>query len=75
MKLLSDEYILDFGIFDSRRVSALVKKMQEGKVSEIDNMAFIGILSLQLLHDLFINRSYDDLEDRDLIDIDKIILE
>jgi asparagine synthase (glutamine-hydrolysing) len=45
------------------------------QVSEIDNMALTGILSTQILHDLYVNRSIPVLKDKDLIVLDKIIVE
>jgi len=38
-------------------------------------MALTGILSTQILHDLFINKSRPELKEEDLVEFDKIILD
>lgn len=55
-ELLSPRRIREVGYFDPELVGRLLKKCQtKGRVmGEVDNMAFVGILSLQLLHDHFI---------------------
>jgi len=54
--LLSPRAIARAGYFEARAVSGLVQKCRaaRGRVSTGDNMAFIGILSTQLLHSAFI---------------------
>ena len=75
-KMLSQEKIREFGIFDLEKVDLLLKKMQgENQFSEMDNMALTVILSTQLLYDKFVNRNIADLYDKDLIKPDKIINE
>jgi asparagine synthase (glutamine-hydrolysing) len=75
-KLLSENQIKSFGIFNPDHVNQLLEKMKSKKiVSEIDNMALIGILSTQILHDLFINKSRPELKEKDLVEFDKIILD
>ncbi len=57
--LLSSPAVKDAGIFDPLRVSSLAEKChrQDGRLtSERENMALVGILSTQLLHDQFVNR-------------------
>jgi asparagine synthase (glutamine-hydrolysing) len=57
--LLSTSAITDAGIFDPHRVRALMEKCerQDGRLtSERENMALVGILSTQLLHEQFIRR-------------------
>lgn len=45
------------GYFDVERVNLLLKKVQAGRaVSQRDNMAFIGVLSTQVWHQLFVER-------------------
>ncbi len=56
--MLSETSIRDFGYFDAPKVKRLLDKCckQEGALSsERENMALVGILSTQLLHDLFIS--------------------
>jgi asparagine synthase (glutamine-hydrolysing) len=54
--LLSSRAIARAGYFDGRAVAALVQKCRaaRGRVSAGDNMAFMGILSTQLLHSAFV---------------------
>lgn len=52
---LSESKINEYGYFDSFKVNLLRKKINAGKaIGFKDNMAFMGILSTQLLHALFI---------------------
>ena len=57
--LLSENKIKETGYFDFSKTARLVKKCrrQNGALlSERENMALVGILSTQLVHDLFIHR-------------------
>jgi asparagine synthase (glutamine-hydrolysing) len=57
-ELLSPEVIRQFGIFDPKAVSLLVKKFRtNGATGTKDNMAMIGVLSTQLLVHQFINNT------------------
>lgn len=52
---LSEEAINRSGYFDPKKVSLLVKKIKRGKAIGVkDNMAFVGILTTQIWHRLFI---------------------
>jgi len=52
---MSPEMIRKFGIFNPLSVEKLLGKMQEGKtVTENENMAVAGILSTQILMDMFV---------------------
>ena len=74
--MLSEEKILNFGIFNIGYVKQLIKKMKLNKqISEVDNMAITAILSTQILYDLFINRSIPDLHENELVELNKIILD
>ena len=74
--LLSKKQIEAFGIFNPNHVSQLLKKMKsQNKVSEIDNMALTGILSTQILYNLFVNKAMPKLREKDLVKFDKIIIE
>ena len=54
--LMSESTIDNYGYFDSGKVSKLVKKIERGRaIGYKDNMAFIGILTTQVWHSLFIN--------------------
>lgn len=75
-QMLSDNTIKHFGIFNSKYVNQLVKKMTINKqVSEIDNMAITAILSTQILYDLFVNQSIPKLQENDLVVLNKTILD
>jgi asparagine synthase (glutamine-hydrolysing) len=53
--LLSEETIQRYGYFDAARVTRLVMKIKNGRaIGYKDNMAFVGILSTQAWHHLFI---------------------
>jgi asparagine synthase (glutamine-hydrolysing) len=71
---LSENEITDTGIFNWKYVSNLFKKLLANKqVSEIDNMALTGILSVQILHDLYIKKNIPTLLENDIVQCDKII--
>ncbi len=54
-EMLSEESLKNAGLFDSEKVARLVTKIQTaGTVSEIDNMALVGIISAQLVHQQYI---------------------
>lgn len=73
-EMLSEAAILQAGIFNHKHVEQLLNKLNsKTQVSEIDNMAITAILSTQILHDLFINRSLPKLTDDTLITLDNII--
>jgi asparagine synthase (glutamine-hydrolysing) len=53
--LLSAQCITRYGYFDPKAVSMLLDKCMAGRAAGFrDNMAFVGILSTQMLHRLFI---------------------
>jgi len=57
-------------------VKLLLAKMYSKKqVSEVDNMALTGILSTQILYDLFVKRNIDELVEEDLVVLDKVIFD
>lgn len=58
-EMLSDQQLKKYGYFDDKKVSRLVTKCSQGKgalLSERENMALVGILSTQLVHQQFIDR-------------------
>ena len=74
--MLSESNIKKFGIFNEDYVSQLLTKMKsKNQVSEIDNMAITAILSTQILYDLFINQSMPKLTEKDLVKLDKTIID
>jgi asparagine synthase (glutamine-hydrolysing) len=53
--MLSEESLLQAGLFDPEKVGRLLKKYRSGSYgSEVQNMAIVGILSAQLIHHQFI---------------------
>jgi len=55
--ILSTNAVQSGGLFDADRVNALIGKVRtQQMVSEVDQMAIAGILSSQLLHELFISK-------------------
>lgn len=64
---VSPEMLNKFGIFNAQSVEKLMQKMQLGKtVTENENMAVAGILSTQILMDMFVsgNNPYRETEMR-----------
>lgn len=56
-ELLSKDCLTRYGYFDSRKVELLMAKIKAGHVIGFkDNMAFIGILSTQVWHNLYIEQ-------------------
>jgi len=54
-ELLSEKCLHETGYYNTRAVMALIQKATNStKLSEIDSMAVAGIISLQLVHQLFI---------------------
>ena len=75
-EMFSDKNLNNFGIFDTKNVNQLIRKMELNKqISEIDNMALIGILSTQILHELFVERNIKKLSIADILKLDKIIID
>jgi len=57
-EMFSDKTIQDYGYFDNTKVGKLKEKFKTGNnISEVDNMALAGILSTQLIHSMFIEKS------------------
>jgi asparagine synthase (glutamine-hydrolysing) len=54
-ELLSEEALKESQLFNTRAVSRLVNKAQQGgKLSEVEDMAIAGLLSTQLVHQQFV---------------------
>lgn len=63
--MLSRDAIEQFDYFDALEVEKLTGKMKCGvKLSERENMAVVGIVSTQLLHEQFINRDWVSIRER-----------
>jgi asparagine synthase (glutamine-hydrolysing) len=53
--MLSDESLSSFGIFNPEKVKTLISKIENGGIiSEIDQMAITGILSTQIIFNIFL---------------------
>jgi len=60
-ELLAPEKIEQYGYFDNKRVSRLIKKIEKGRaVGNTDNMALVGILSTQVWHYHFIENFHSN---------------
>jgi asparagine synthase (glutamine-hydrolysing) len=63
--MMSEDAVRDAGIFDPTSVGRLWNKCRvsrrQGQFSNSDNMAVVGVLSTQLLHDRFIRQSFNDI--------------
>ena len=56
-QVLSEAEVRQAGIFLPEAVSRLIKKAASGRsLSETDNMALVGILSTQLVHQMFVQQ-------------------
>ncbi len=70
-KYLSESELKKSGLFDKEKVKLFLKKMLKfDKISEIDGMALIGLLSTQIIYDKFIsnfNKDFNNLRQFDLI--------
>ncbi len=54
-ELLSERALQDSGFFDASAVAQLVRKASSGaRLSEVDDMALVGIISTQLVHHQFV---------------------
>lgn len=57
-ELLSEDKIKSFGLFNPEKIKLLIKKIKNNQnISEVDQMAVAGILSTQLLYNMFIVNS------------------
>lgn len=73
-RLLSRACLSRYGYFDPDKVARLVSKLRStlqrgrGAVSQRDNMSFMGVLSTQIWHALFVERIAFDAESRSTLD-------
>jgi asparagine synthase (glutamine-hydrolysing) len=64
--LLSTRSLRQSGYFNPQSVEMLMRKASKaGRLSEVDEMALVGILSTQIVHQLFIDRQHPGLTDLD----------
>jgi asparagine synthase (glutamine-hydrolysing) len=70
-RYLSESELKKSGLFDTEKIKLFLKKMLNfDKISEIDGMALIGLLSTQIIYDKFIsnfNKDFNNLRQFDLI--------
>jgi len=75
-EMLSEKITIENGIFNPKHVQSLLIKMRtKERVSEIDNMAITAILSTHILHDLFIKKTIPKLTEKELIKLDKTVID
>lgn len=68
--------LVRYGLFDAGKVMRLIQKFDENvRISETDKMGLTGILSTQLIHNLFVKRSKGELKQSEIINLDKIIID
>lgn len=61
-KYLSESELKKSGLFDTKKVDLFLKKMSRlERISEIDSMALIGLISTQIIYDKFISNFNNDL--------------
>lgn len=69
-KYLSESELKKSGLFDTKKVDLFLKKMlRVERISEIDGMALIGLISTQIIYDKFINNFNNDLKDLHQFDL------
>ena len=72
--ILSKEKIDSAGLFDYNRVSQLKEKMKlSHQITEIDNMALTAILSTQILHSYFVEKSIPTFVNMESVMLDNIV--
>jgi asparagine synthase (glutamine-hydrolysing) len=70
--ILSTDKVKSFGLFDPGKVDGLKQKYSVGKnISEIDDMALIGMISTQLLYDQFIRNNDQNKADVSVLNVKK----
>ena len=75
-ELLSESRLKQFEMFDPQLVKKLIFKFQNGvRTTETERMGLIGILSAQVLNDLFIKRSKGDLDPSEIIKLNKTVID
>lgn len=73
--LTSISKIKDYGYFDPRKVEKFMKKVMTGRATGYsDNMAFMAILSTQLLHYLFVEKMTDVIKDTSALSDESVAL-
>ncbi len=66
-KYLNSEALVESALFNPKSVGQLLKKLKSSKfISEYDNMAFIGLLTTQILHRQYIS-DFTPLRDNEVI--------
>lgn len=72
--LVTEEMIAKTGIFDCVKVKMLLDKMKQMEhITEIDGMAFLAILSTQILHSCFVEKSVPPLRESELVPLHRVV--
>ncbi len=70
--VMTEDKVKSYGIFDPLKVFGLKQKYARGKnISEMDDMALVGIISTQLLYDQFIQNNESNRTDASVLKIKK----
>lgn len=73
-ELLTKEKIVATGIFDYEKVKMLLDKMKlVQQITEIDGMAFLAILSTQILNSCFVEKSVSPLKESELVSLNRVV--
>ncbi|HEY6915574.1 MAG TPA: asparagine synthase C-terminal domain-containing protein, partial [Paludibacter sp.] len=73
-EMLTEDQLLSAGIFNPDKVKQLVARLKSNsQISEIDNMAITGILSTQILDNLFVKRAISPLSESDLLNCNIVV--
>jgi len=73
-QMLTETQLLSAGIFNPDKVKLLVTRLKSNnQISEIDNMAITGILSTQILDNLFVKRAMPPLSESDLLNCNIVV--
>lgn len=73
-ELLAKEKIVATDIFDYEKVKVLLDKMKLMQhITEIDGMAFLAILSTQILNSCFVENSVPPLKESELVPLNRVV--
>lgn len=73
-EMLSKEKINSVGFFDFDKVCNLLRKIKHtNRISEIDNMALSAVLSTQVLHSIFVEKTIPTFIDSEVIVLDNVV--
>ena len=60
--MLSEEMIQNVGVFNPKTIQTFIQKVRNtDRVSEMENMTLVSIISTHLLYQQFIDKKYEEL--------------